>query len=392
MKSKHIYTYCIYAAFFVVALISATQGAMLTSIIEEYTLRSYSQGATSSAQYLGQAIALFFLFIQAGRVSKPTLVTIALIGAVAVLFVISQTPPFPALMLTYCIFGVAYGTVSSTTSALVADMYVGDNTPKYMSRLHGALGLGWLSAPLLFAALHEIGLRWNETIRITMLIIIAILIPYFILTKLNLKKVTLPKSSTQKITITNVKQFFKENSGLLLILSSFFYASHQAILIVWIHRFVSVFLETPSLGPISLSLLWAGITTSRLFAHKIPGHPAKKVFLGNIAAAIGICIGLLSNKAEIMTVSVLIAGLLNGFTIPVLLATGCEGKSSNTYLPTNMIMLAVCLAYMISLPIVGYMVSLQPMSSGIYLSAACALICGILTKLILRQVIVASKV
>jgi hypothetical protein len=82
-----------------------------------------------------------------------------------------------------------------------------------------------------------------------------------------------------------------------------------------------------------------------------------------------------------MTVCTLAVGLLNGITIPVLLAASCEENVSNTILPTTMLMLAMFIASTVCLLFVGALIYATSMSSGIILTAVCALLCGVLTQL-----------
>ena len=377
MKSTKIYAYCLFAAFFSCAVVHATQGAMLTSYIEEYKLLASAQGSVASSQSIGQALSLFIMFWIAGRVSKSTIVTIAFTIITVMLCFISFVPPFVVLCMLYFVIGLAFGSISTGTSALIPDMFEGANATKYMARLHGAFGLGGLVSPLFYKFLFDSGYGWNIIIRITMFVLAALLITYCFLARYSHKSLRLATTSNQKIKLKDVKSFLKSGSGVLLIFSVFFYATHQSIIAVWMIRYVEVFLEGPELAPITLSLFWGGIVISRFFVHKLPFSPVKIVMVGNFVASLVLFTGVMSGSPMVMTICSPIVGLLGGPTIPVILAVGCAENKGNTILPTNLLNLAMFLAQAIGPPLVGALVHSQPMSAGIFLSTGAALTCSI---------------
>jgi len=378
MNARRVYTFCMWGAFFVCAVVNATQGAMLTSFIDQYGLQSSAQGATSSAQSFGQGFSLLFLLTQAGRISKPTVVKLAFITVVVVLFAVSFMPPFVLLVLLYGLFGVAFGATNSTTSSLVADMYTGGDTSKHMSGLHGAYGLGGLVSPLFFMALFSAGLYWNISIRVAGVVAAVLLIPFIFLSRHTLRSIELPKSSNLKITLGDIGGFLKQSRNIMLFFGVLFYGAHQSVFVVWLIRYVSVYLESPSLGALSLSLFWAGITISRLFMHRIlPIPPIKVVLYGNFVAMIAISIGVFSGSAIVMACCALVAGFSNGTSVPVFLAVGCADNQGNTVLPTNVLNLALFIAFATCPLIVGALVAATTMSAGMYLSAFCTLMCSV---------------
>jgi len=379
MNAKQTFYYCLCIAIFVGAVGHATQGAMLTSFINQYSLQSSAQGMTGFAQSIGQSLSLVLLLWQAGRIAKSTIVVIAFTGVTVTFLAISLMPPFLVLSLIYCLFGIMFGAINSTTTALVADMFTGDSTPKYMSGLHGIFGLAGLFSPLFFMALFSAGFHWNIVIRITAAVVAALLVLYLALSGVSLKSIKMPVSGSLKLKREDFRRFFKRGSNYMLILSMFFYGMHQSAIVVWVIRYVSVFLGAPSLGAPSLSLYWAGATASRLFTHRVLTAPPLKILLfGNIAAAAVMCAGVLSGSAAVMALCVFVVGILNGTTIPVLLATGCADNDVNTILPASFINLALFLALAFCPLIVGAMVEHVSLSSGMFLSAACMLACGVL--------------
>ena len=385
MKSKQIFGLCIYISFFVISVINAIPGTMLTSLIDQYSLQSAAQGAPGAAISFGQALALIFLFWQAGRIAKPTIVAFSLAGIAVLLFAVSFMPPFVLLVFLFALLGIVFGAISSTSSSMVADLHPGVDASKYMSRLHGIFGLGGLVAPLFFMRLLNAGFHWNIALRITGAAIAVLTLLFTLLSRISLKSIELPKRSGLKVNKKDFKSFFKRGSNILLVLCVFFYAAHQCVIGVWLVRYVTVFLGSGALGAPALSLYWAGVTFSRLFTHRIlPASPIKILLYGNLAAGLVMLGGIFSGSAAAATVCKLIVGIVNGTTLPVLLATGCADNDGNTILPTSLLNLAMFIAYVVTPLAVGVLVDYASLRSGMLLSAFFALICGSVVFLYIR--------
>ena len=385
-KATRVFAYCLFGAIFSCAVVHATQGSMLTSFIEHYTLESAAQGTPSAAQSFGQAASLFIMFWLAGRISKQALIKISFVVAVLVLFFISLIPSFVVLCLLYGVFGLTFGAINTGSSSLISDLFEGADSTKYMSRLHGALGLGWLVAPLFYLIMFNSGYNWNIIIRITTFILAAILIAHIVASHFSLKSIQLSKATNQKISWLDIKAFFKGGSGIILILCIFFYAAHQSATAVWINRYISVYLNGPSLGAWSLSLFWVGIVIARFTIHKVPVEPIKTVLFGNIAAAVILFGSVFARSAVVITICAPIVGLLNGVTIPVILSISCADNKGNATLPTTLLNLALFLGQAISQLIVGALVYSISIDASFFFSALCAFLCGVFVFFYLKNV------
>jgi len=367
-------------------MLYAMQGALITSYINHYDLHSAAQGATGSALSVGQAIALIILFWQAGKIAKPIILAIALAGIVVILFSISIMPPFVLLVLLTCMLGIMFGSIGSTSSSIIADLHDGDDSPKYMSRLHGVFGLAGLITPLFFRGLFTAGFYWNVSVRVTALVVVMIFVTYVILSRRSLKSITLAESGRQKITRSDFAAFFRRGSNILLIFCALFYGAHQSVIVVWIIRYVEVALETPLLAALSLSLFWAGVTISRLFMHRIlPVSPIKVVLFGNLVSAIAMCVGILSGSGIVVICMAFVTGFSSGTTIPALLSACCAENDCNTLLPTNFINLALYSSLIVCPIIVGALEAYTSLNEAMYLAALFSLLCGILVYFYCRK-------
>jgi len=367
-------------------MIFTTQGAMLTSWIEHYRLVAAAQGAIGSAQNAGMAAALFILIWQAGRITKNTIITFSFIALVVLLFAVSFMPPFALLVVLYGVVGIFYGSVSSLMSSVMSDLYAGKDASKYMSRLHGVFGLGGLVLPFFVRGLLNSGLYWNIAFRIVVFIMAAILVMFILLSRYSLKKLELPKSSYQRITRSDLLIFFKRSSNIFLILGILFYGTHQSVIMVWLIRYVEVFLENPALSSLAMSLYWAGVTLTRLFIHKIlPVAPVKIVFLGNFVATVMICAGVLSGSALVVAILTFVMGFANGASIPVIISTCCTDNDCNSLLPTNVINISLYTAFFVCPLIVGALEAYASLHAGMYLSAFFTLMCGLVILLYWRK-------
>ena len=386
MRAKKIYTYCIFAAFFLCAIVYATQGAMLTSWIEHYNLEAAAQGAVGSLQSAGMTIALFVLIWQAGRVSKNTIVTVSLIMITALLLAVSFMPPFALLVALFCFIGICYGSISSLSSSVIADIYDGEDSSKNMSKLHGIFGIGGLVMPFVYRGLLNGGIYWNIAIRIIVILLAAVSVAFIILSRYSLKTVVLPQYSNQKIAREDLRLFFKRGPNILLILSVLFYGTHQSVIMVWIIRYVEVDLKSPALSALSLSLYWAGVTLTRLLIHRIlHASPMKIVVFGNIVAAVAIASGVLSGSAIAVAVLMLVMGFANGTTVPSMISACCADNDCNTILPTNVMNISLYTAFFLCPLAVGALESYASLKEGMYMSALFAFLCGLMALLYLRN-------
>jgi fucose permease len=366
-------------------MLYAMNGAMLTSFIDYYNLQASSQGAMGSIQSAGQVIALCILIWQAGKFAKSTMMTVSFIGVAVILCAVSFTPPWLLFLTYYLLLGLVFGAISSMTNSIIADLYDGADAPKYMSRLHGVFGLGGLTAPLFYRALFALGFSWDVSIRITVLVIVAILISYLILSRRALKTLELPKGSNRYITRGEFFGFMKRGSNILLVLGALFYMGHQSVIVVWVIRYVEVFLSTPSLAALSLSLFWGGIVVSRLSMHRLLHvSPIKIVIVGNFISTALIFAGIMSGSAIVITCLTFLIGFANGITIPILISVCCSENDCNTMLPTNFLNFAMYVALIVCPLAVGAIEAASSLSTGMYLSALCTLMCGVSTFLYYR--------
>ena len=378
MRAKQIYTYCLFAVFFVCAMIHATQGAMLTGWIEHYRLEAAAQGAIGSVQSAGMLVALLVLVWQAGKVAKNTIITFSFIAIVALLFVVSFMPPFWLLIVIYCFVGVFYGSICSLLSSVIADLHDGEDSSKYMSRLHGVYGAGGLVLPLFFRALLGGGMYWNIAFRVVASILAAILVVFIILSNYSLKSLAPRRGSNKRITSGDLKDFFTRGTNILLIMGVLLYGMHQSVITTWSIRYVEVFLGNRALSSLTLSLYWAGVTVSRLLTHKVlPVLPIKIVFFGNFIAAVAIFTGVLSGSATAVAVLTFVMGLANGTTMPALISACCADNDCNTILPTNVMNFALYTAFFLCPLVVGAIESYTSLSGGMLLSAFFAAISGL---------------
>ena len=367
-------------------MIYATQGAMLTSWIEHYDLESAAQGAVGSMQSAGMTIALFILIWQAGRVSKNTIVTFSLTMITALLFAVSFMPPFALLVVLFCFVGICYGSISSLSSSIMADIYDGEDSSKNMSKLHGVFGIGGLIVPFIYRGLLNAGVYWNIAIRLMVVFLAVITVVFIILSRYSLKSIVLPKHSKQRITREDLRIFFRRGPNILLILSMLFYGTHQSVIMVWIIRYVEVLLESPALSSLALSLYWAGVTLTRLLIYKILSAPPMKIVVfGNIVAAVAIASGVLSGSAIAVAVSMFVMGFANGTTVPVMISACCADNDCNTILPANVMNISLYTAFFLCPLAVGALESIASLHEGMYMSAFFAFLCGLMALLYMRS-------
>ena len=377
MKTRQIFTYSIISAFFICAIGASTQGYMLNDFIEIYSIQSARQGLVGTFFSVGQIAALFLVFILTGRIKKPTFIILALAAASCIFCLLSLIPPFFLLLILYSLFGIMFAINNTISSSLVADINNKKDIPKYMCMLHGVFGLGGLLAPLIFLVLNKSGVKWNSVLLYLSILFLLFSVIYYIITKKASKSVNLEYAEKVKIKCKDIFYVISDKKGAMLILSAFFYGAHQSVFIVWIYRYVSIFLDSESLGALALSLFWTGMAISRLLISRINIKPKNYIKYGNIFAALIIVIGIISNTAIVMTICTFLAGISAGPTVPLLMAKGCDMYQEKTVLATNVVLISIYFAQMVTPVIVAAVNNSITNQIGMLLAAVFSIICAV---------------
>ena len=178
-------------------------------------------------------------------------------------------------------------------------------------------------------------------------------------------------------------QFFARERNILLWLTMFFYGGNQSTLAVWLKRYVEIHLNIPAWGAWALSAMWLGTAISRLIVSPgIKATSTKKIFFGNIISAAALAAGLLSSSAWGIAIASLVIGLSSGFSIPLILATGCEWYPEKTAFGTLMPFTACFIAYVVFPPLSGLIGDFLGIPWGVAEAGASALLAALLSGIL----------
>jgi len=358
-------------------------GTLITRIIEHYSIRMAQAGLLSSFTSAGNFAAIFIITIFVGRINKMILLGACLFLSGVSLCLISVAPPFSIILICFALIGVFGATVDTLANSLVADLMPA-NVSRNMSFLHGFYGLGGLCGPIFMDRLAGM-LDWTQVyffVSIAFFVYVMIYI-LFVRWQWNFLKVCLSLEKQARIGFYDVIKFFNKKRHLLLWLAMLFYGGNQSTMVVWIKRYVEAHLNVPAMSAYALSAMWLGIAISRLLIS--PGIKASslvKICVGNFIAAIALTAGLLSGSAYgIMTAS-LIVGLSSGFTIPLIIAMGCEWNPERTAYGTMMTFMALFIAYFLFPPLSGLIGDFIGIPWGVAIGAVSATITAVIAVLL----------
>ncbi len=382
-QKRRLLTLAACVAVIFLAPLLAAHGILLSGIIGHYGLSDAQQGYPSAAQNLGCLVSMFTSLWVIGRVSKQALSTLAIAVMTVAMLPLSLLPGFPTYLALYALVGVAFAYVDSIASSMIADLHPGENASRMMCLMHASHGLaGILLPPVIRAAMGGEGNLPRAYMAIFAMGIAALLIVAPIHFKFRLPD---NAERPEPMSLVQLRAFFGMRSLRALSLAILFYGIHLTGMIVWISRYIEIELHRGALGALSLSLLYAGITGSRLIVSAIRIPPYTYMRRSCVLGAMAMGIGLIAQNAYVMCGAVVLCALLSGSVIPVAIGTACSEFSSNTMLASALMMLAMLIGNSISSPLIGMVEARSGMTWGMSIPAAALMLCGLIVLFAQRR-------
>ena len=360
----------LFFAMFIFGINSQALGTLITRIIAHYDIQMAQAGLLSSFLSIGSVTAAFTVAIFAGRVNKMILLGISIFLLAGGLFLLSRAPVFGILMAGFSLLGIFGATMDTLINSLVADLMPGKISTG-MSLLHGIFGLGGLSGPIIIDFLAR-SLSWSLVYLTLSIAFLVFLVFYSVLLRWQWKNLVIVVSGGKKagFDFSDIVQFLKKKKHILLMLTIFFYGGNQITMIIWVKRYVEIFLDVPAWGAFALSSLWLGIALSRLIvAPTVRASSPRKIFIGNLVSAAVVTAGLLSQSAPGILIASFASGLASGFTIPLILALGCEWNREKTAMGTMVPYTALFSAAILAPPLSGLIGDLAGIPWSVAVSA-----------------------
>jgi fucose permease len=372
------YIALLFCVMFIYGICNQAIGTLITRIIAHYGIGMAQAGLISSFTSAGNFAAIVVITVFVGRISKMILMGSSLLLYAASLYLISTAPVFAVILGSYALIGVFGATLDMLANSLTADIMPAKMN-RNISLLHGFFGVGGLCGPVLMERLAE-NLNWAQVYFILNIIVIAYLGVYTVTVKLqwNTLKLHMPHEKHAGFGISDMVQFFSKKRQVLLLMTMFFYGGNQVTIAVWIKRYVETHLDGAAWGAYALSAMWLGIAISRLFISPvIKASSPLKICIGNGIAALALAAGLLSGSVMGTAAASLVVGLSSGFTIPLVIAIGCEWYREKTAFGTMMPLMAFIISCVVFPPLSGLVSDLLGIPWGVALGAASALLTAV---------------
>lgn len=368
----------IYAMMFTSAVCTSAQGALLSDLIAGYRLESSSQGFMSAAQSIGNLCAVFLIGALVGRVRKRSLLAVTAVVIPCAYCLLGLHPAFAVLLAVFLIYGVVFGFLDSLASSMMVDLYR-KASARYMNLLHGCYGVGGLAGPILIQRLRLSGLEWYRVMTVCGACAAAASLLYLSGMR-SARGLENHSDKPERIVRDDIVRFFSEARKRLLLSCAFLYGAHQIGVTVWVTRYISEYLNAPQWGAPALSLFWLGVTASRLLLARFHIPRVKTVFLCNMLSAIIFAAGVLSGNGLVMMVCAGLTGCAEGVILPMSLDIACGWEESKTYLGSTLLLFAHYTGFIVSAPVVAYLIARFGIKSGMLLPAGLSLVAAFLAR------------
>lgn len=364
------------------AVCSGILVVLLNDIIEYYQIRGSQEGLMSSMISIGSLAALSTTILLQGHFKKAGFIVLS--GLLAAVMMIVQGIPmtFPMFLIAGLLMGYGNGGTDSLQSSFLADLNKED-TPRHMGAMHGIFGIGGVLTPII---LHEMlqYYHWRTIYMIVGTLCLFFIMQFAVVTKFLNTRISVVSRIEPKFTMSSFKTFITEKHTVLLLISLFFGAAAQSGMIVWTIRYVSVYLHSPNLAGICLSVYWIASTVSRFCSPFIPWKPYQILTFGAIASAIIWTLTLVINLPYIILFGCLLVGLTSGSCIPMSLSEGAAINREQTGMSTSMLMIFKTIGQIVSPMVIAYISSMFTMQIGMLVTSIFFAINGFFCVLMMR--------
>lgn len=334
------------AATIVLAIINSSFGSMLGPMTEYYLDGDgASQGYPNSAMQFGCIAAVVTLMMFGGRLTvKAKMLLLAASAAVmcAGMFVLGATPSFAVFVSVFAVVGLAYGAADVTASALVADAY-GDSSSGMMCLLHGSHGAAGIIAPLLVSATLSRTERWSLPYTLMGVFILAVTV--------YLSFVFLREGKSAPVSGTSYIPFDKKL--LPIALPILFYGIHLVGMICYTESYETELIPQEGRAALTLSLLYLGLTASRLLLPLLHIPPKLYLRAAPVASALLLAVGVLSGNGIVYIITSALSSFISGAFIPVAISTACELMPGRTTGASTWMNLTMLVGNGIASPLIG---------------------------------------
>ena len=285
------------------------------------------------------------------------------------LFLLYFAPSYHFFVGIWFVIGIGLGFMDTLLSACIADIYTGKDATRMMCVLHMCFGISSMISPLLFTAMMNGGIPWNQVyFYLAGTGAVLLVFACFIFRRSGLGREN--ASADRSLCLKDMLSKLKTGPLPLLIAAMFFHGMFLSGMNTWINRYVGVTLGS-DLGTAAMSFMFFGVMISRLIFPLLPITTRSFVRISCLVAAGAIFTGMLFGNGPVMCAAVCICGLAFGAMIPCLLSLACATIPENTFLATTSLMLAYYIGQSLISPVIGALEASLSLHAGIALCALC---------------------
>lgn len=334
------------ASTIVLAVINSSFGPMLGPVTEHYLDGDgASQGYPNSAMQAGCIAAVILLMLFGGRLTvkaKTLLLTVSAAVMCVGMILLGTSPSFTTFVLLFAFVGLAYGAADVTSSALVADAY-GESSSGMMCLLHGSHGAAGIAAPILVSAVLASSDKWSLPYTLIGVFILAIAVFLLI--------VFAKENTPDSVSGSSFVPFDK--ALLPIALPIFFYGIYLVGMINYTVRYESTLIEREDGAALTLSMLYLGLTASRLILPLLHIKPTLYLRISPILSAVLLAVGVALGNGVVYIVCAALSSFIAGAFIPVAISEACELMPGRTTGASTWMNLAMLAGNGIASPLIG---------------------------------------
>ncbi len=361
-----------FAGIILFAMANNAQGVLLTSFIDAFHLESGRQGLPNAAANTGMLIAMLLTIPAAARVGKTRLFALGM-GLMALMLALAGASGGAMwLVAAYLVMGLAFGFIDTIASALVSDLHQGKRASMLMGMLHAAYGTGGILAPILMTAAMGAGATWRTVLWALAGVSGAACAFCAVVFARHGKRLPESVQPPSRLSGADLARFAKRPGNLLILFCSVCYAAHQCSISLWINRIISVRYGNVALGAAAMSLFWVGTVASRLIVPMLRVTTVRYLRAGMLLAGIVVLLGVLVGGAPALAVSVAVAGLLSGASIPMTLSEVTRRNLDLSMLSITAVLLVTSVTAMVCAPLIGFIVGKTSLLAGLVFSGVAA--------------------
>lgn len=370
MKKRTVYIIAVFVCMFLFSGLNSTHGALLSDVIDAYSLEGSRQGYGASAQNIGCIIALFASFFVVPRFKKPRLLWISALCMGLCALPLSLAGEFGLYLAVIVVMGLAMGLLDTLCSSSVSDCFTGRAASAVMCAMHATFGLAGILFPFLFQWIKSAsGFRTVYTVMLFVCLAgIAYVIPAC---EARAKVTTLDRAEMAKVSPAS---YLKKRGNVLLLVCQFLFAAYFGGISVWCERFVALDLGSESVGSFMIPVLWCAVAAGRIlsaiFVKNVMGYIRVTPLIAGVCLAAAVLIAQPVVSAILIFLSVFISAAM----IPMVLTRAGQMSRGNTSVGTTLTFFMVYFGQMVGSPLVGAMPGI---STGMYLIAGLCILSGV---------------